>query len=197
MATTRRTATDMLMSVIRRNADIRLRIDQADIEQPHRATPQEPSFYDHVKTNMFQNNEDFMFETLSINKAMFEASLNLVSDIPLPSRGRRSFVCTHRDKMFFLVIFLTHGVKALKMACLPKIKTVTHVLSILNDTVTLYKERIVSNTVTKRNEFCDVLPLCSAVIDCTVVEMIGPALPFKERRVFFSGKHKKYCLKRR
>ena len=163
----------------------------------HKDTPQQPSFFDHVKTTLFGNNEDEMFETLAINKAMFEAALNIIDGVPLPTRGRRCFVCSHRDKLLFLLIFFTQGVKALKMACLPKVKSLAQVLSILHDIVALFGQRIVANTVFKRNERCEALPMCSCIVDCTVTEMVGPALPFKERRAFFSGKHKKYCLKKR
>ena len=129
---------------------------------------------------MFRNNEDEMFETLAINKAKFEAALNIVDSIPLPTRGRRSFVYSHRDKLLFLLIFLTQGIKALKMACLPKVKSLAKVLSLLHDTVALFGERIVTSTISKRNEQCEALPLCSSVVDCTVVETVGPALPFND-----------------
>ena len=196
MARTRVTPTDAFLTVIRRNAELRQRIDLAQDVQVQQRQPQQPSFFEHVKTTLFGNNEDEMFETLAINRAMFEAALNLVDTIPLPTRGRRSFVHTHRDKLLFLLVFLTQGVKALKMACLPKLKSLAQILSVLHDTVALFGPRIVTNTVNKRTELCEALPLCSSVVDCTVVEIVGPALPFKERRAYFSGKHKKYCLKK-
>ena len=138
-----------------------------------------------MKTTLFGNNEDETFDTFAINKAMFEAALNIIDGVPLPTRGRRSFVRSHRDKLLFLLIFLKQGIKALKMACLPKVKSLAQVLSILHDTIALFGQRIVANTVFKRNEQCEALPLCPGIVDCTVIEMVGPALPFNERRAFF------------
>ena len=132
-----------------------------------------------------------MFTTIAISRAMFEAALNIVDSLPLSARGRRGFVSSHRDKLFFLVLFLAQGIKALKVACLPHIKTAAQILNILQETVKLYGETIVSNTIAFRHESCDDFPRCSAVMDCTVVEIHGPALPFKERGKFASGKHKR------
>ena len=67
----------------------------------HREIPNNRRFFEHVKTTLFRNNEDEMFETLAINKAMFEAALNIVDSVPLATRGRRSFVHSHRDTLLF------------------------------------------------------------------------------------------------
>ena len=34
------------------------------------------------------------------------------------------------------------------------------------------------------------------MVDCTVVEITGPALPFHDKVKYHSGKHKKQCLKK-
>ena len=38
--------------------------------------------------------------------------------------------------------------------------------------------------------------MVSSVVDCTVVEIAGPDLPFGQKDDFYSGKHKKHCLKK-
>ena len=48
----------------------------------------------------------------------------------------------------------------------------------------------------KKKERCDDIPTVSCVIDCTVVEIMGPDLPFNQKDEYYSGKHKRHCLKR-
>ena len=168
MATPRQTPADVLLAVVRRNAATRDRIEQV-LPRPRPAIPQPPTFFVHVKTTMFRGDQNIMFQTLSINEAMFEAALNIIDSIPLPTRGRRGFVHSHRDKLFFLVIFLTQGMRALKMACLPKIKSGVQVLNVLHDTIKLFGPTIVENTIAFRNERWEDFPQCSTVLDCTVV----------------------------
>lgn len=195
MATPRQTPADLLRSVIRRNGETREQIQQV-LPRPRPDARQPPTFFDHVKISMFQGDKDAMFETLRINEAMFESALNIVDSIPLNTRGRRGFVHTHRDKLFFLIIFLTQGMGALKLACLPKIKSHAQVLNVLHDTVKLFGKTIVENTITFRHEEWEDFPQCSSVVDCTVVEIPGPAMPFHDRVKYHSGKHNKQCLKK-
>ena len=192
MARPRQTPANLLLAVMRRNAATREHIEQVQA-RPQRANPH---IFDHVKVTLFQGDKDRMFESLRINEAVFESALNIVDSLPLATRGRRSFIYSHSDKLFFLVIFLAQGMGALKLACLPKIKTHSQVLNILHDTVKLFGPTIVQNTVIFRHEQWENFHQCSAVVDCTVVEITGPALPFHDKVKYHSGKHKKQCLKK-
>ena len=157
----------------------------------HKDNPNNRRFFDHLKTMLLGNNEDEKFDTLAINKAMFETTSNIINIIPLPTRGRMGFVCSHHDKLVFFGSFSLNGLRPSKMTSLPKVEFLAQVLSILHDTVALLGQRNVTNTVFKRNELRDCIPQCPGIVDCTVIGIIGPALPLKERRAFFPGKHKK------
>ena len=38
--------------------------------------------------------------------------------------------------------------------------------------------------------------MVSSVVDCTVVEINGPDIPFGKKDEYYSGKHKRHCLKK-
>ena len=94
------------------------------------------------------------------------------------------------------MVFLTNGTKALKVMCLPKLNTPSAVLHVLHDTAKKFNEPLVRNLVRFRYERADGLPLVSTVVDCTVVEINGPDLPFGVKDEFFSGKYHRDCLKK-
>ena len=181
MARPRQTPTDILLSVLRRNNELRQRREVVlEQRRPPVHRPND-TFFEHFKNTHFQGNEEMMFQQLCINRGLFEAALNIVADLPLVGWGRRGFVYTIHDKLFFLVVFLPQGIKALRMAYMPKIKSLCQVLKVLHETVNLLHDRIVQNTVAFRNEQCPDDPRCSSVVDCTVVEITGPALPNHEK----------------
>ena len=62
--------------------------------------------------------------------------------------------------------------------------------------MTLFKDVLVRNLVEFRGERLDANPLVSSVVDCTVVEIAGPDLDFGKKDEYYSGKHKKHCLKK-
>ena len=130
------------------------------------------------------------------NQAVFTSGLNIVDSVPLQRRGSPSFVHTHRDKLLFLFVFLAHGTDTLKNMCLPHLNTPSAVLHVLHNTVVRFKDPLVRNLVRFRHERADGMPIVSAVVDCTVVEINGPNLPYGEKDDYYSGKHKWHCLKK-
>ena len=137
-----------------------------------------------------------MLNTMAISRLFFTSVLNLVNSVRIRTRGRPGFVHTHKDKLLFLIIFLKEGSKVLKRVCLPVLKDPSSITRNLHDAVSLFKEPILRNTIEFRHELVDDLPLVSAVVDCTVVEIQGPDLPFGQQSKFYSGKHKRDCLKK-
>ena len=71
--------------------------------------PQRTTFFDHVVQTFYEGSEERMFTEMNINRVFFDAAFNLVDSVPLRRRGRPSFVSIHRDKLLFLLIFLTRG----------------------------------------------------------------------------------------
>ena len=60
----------------------------------------------------------------------------------------------------------------------------------------MFEPNIVGGAVRYFDEFHPALPGTSLVVDCTVCPIRRPRQPFKEAKVFFSGKHWFYALKK-
>ena len=105
------------------------------------------TFFSHVANTFFGGDEDQLFRQFNINRTVFDAAFNLVSSIPLPRRGRRSFVQTHRDKLLFLFLFLTNGTKVLSRVCLPRLNCQSAILHHLHEAATLFIQPLLKNTV--------------------------------------------------
>ena len=195
------TPANALGEILRRNAIERASLTtvQAQREDPSQQTQpqrQRLTFYDHVVHVFYEDDEDAMLNDLAFNRLFFDSVLNLVDCVPLQRRGRPGFVHTHKDKLLFLIIFLKEGTDVLKRVCLPALTEPSSITRNLEHAIGAFKDTIVRNTVEFKNEQFEELPLVSSVIDCTVVEISGPAMPFNKRDVFYSGKHKRHCLKK-
>ena len=81
-------------------------------------------------------------------------------------------------------------------ACLPAISDPSTIMRNLHQTTVLFRDVLLRNTIEIERERCDDIPTVSCVVDCTVVEIMGPDLPFKQKDEFYSGKHKRHCLKK-
>ena len=137
-----------------------------------------------------------MFRELGINRAVFAAALNIVDSVPLQRRGRPGFVHSHKDRLLFLMAFLVSGTKGLKLMCFPRLVCPMAILRDLHEVAKSFLDPLTRNTIWFRHERADGLPLVSCVVDCTVVEINGPDLPFMQKDEYFSGKHKRHCLKK-
>ena len=192
----RQTAGDILLSTLRRTAAERNSILREAQDHPTQTTPTTTTFFDHVVHSFFEGSEERTFQHFNIPRALFDAALNLVDSVPLARRGRPSFVQTHKDKLLFLLIFLTNGTKALSMACLPRLNTPSAILHHIHEAANIFIDPLKRNTVLFLNEQAEGLPRVSSVVDCTVVEINGPDTPFRVKDVYYSGKHKRHCLKK-
>ena len=126
-----------------------------------------------------------MLQERTIGRNFFDATLNLVNSVRIRTRGRPSFVHTHRDKLLFLIVFLKEGTAALKKLCLPVLRDDSSVLRNLHQCAFLFKDALVDNTVEFNNERCEDNPMVSSVVDCTVVEINGPDIPFGKKDGYF------------
>ena len=82
------------------------------------------------------------------------------------------------------------------MLCLPRLTSVAAILHALHDAADRFSGLITRNSILFLHELAESLPIVSAVVDCTVVEIKGPDGPFRQQDVFYSGKHKRHCLKK-
>ena len=192
----RPSARDILMRVLRQTAAEREAIIMETTNHPAQIQVEHTTFLSHVVNSFFGGDEDQMFRQFNINRTVFDAAFNLVSSIPLPRRGRRSFVQTHRDKLLFLFLFLTNGTKVLSKVCLPRLNCQSAILHHLHEAATLFIQPLLTNTVLFFHERVEDLPHVSSVVDCTVVEIKGPDTPFRQQDSYYSGKHKRHCLKK-
>ena len=128
-----------------------------------------------------------MFRGLQIDRVVFFAALNCVDSVPLQRSGSPGFVNSHRDKLLFLMVFLSTGSTTLKTLCLPHMTSESAINHSLHDAANKFLDPLVRNNVTFEHEQVEQLPLVSAIVDCTVVEMKGPDSPFGEQDVYYSG----------
>ena len=165
------------------------------LQQPAQQ-PQQMSFFDHVLRTHYEGDEEVMLRRVAISSEFFYSALNPVDSVRVQRRGRPGFVHTQKDKLLCLIIFLKEGSSALKDACLPVIKDPTTVMRNLHQAASLFKDPLVRNMVRFNHERLDDIPLASAIVDCTVVEIKGPDTPFGQKDAYYSGKHSKHCLKK-
>ena len=148
---------ELLMRTIRRAERERDAIMAETLVRPK--VPQRATFYDHLVQTFFDGSEEAMFNGMNINRALFDAAFNLSSSVPLPRRGRPSFINTHRDRLLFLLIFLTKGTTALEKACLPRLNSQSAILHNVHEAADLFYQPLPRNAILFHNEQADGLPL--------------------------------------
>ena len=140
--------------------------------------------------------EEAMFERLKINRDVFDDALALVSEVATLTRGRRGTIRSNREKLFFLMVFLSRGIEVLEVLVTQNIKTREHVLENAKTFARLFHRNVVSGAVRFYNEVDPDALDAAMVVDCTVCKIRHPKRPFDEAKVFFSGKHFVYALKK-
>ena len=139
--------------------------------------------------------EGEMFERLKINRDVFEDALALVSEVANLTRGRRGKIRSNREKLFFLMVFLSRGIEVLEVLVTQNIKTREHILENAKTFARLFHGNIVG-AVRFYNEVDPDALDAAMIVDCTVCKIRRPKRPFDEAKVFFSGKHFIYALKK-
>ena len=145
----------------------------------------------------FLGDELRMLRELRIDTNAFEDLVSSVADIPLQRRGRRTFVFLRKERVLFLHVFLAFGPNVTHALVLPRVKSTTEVTAIAKRIASAYADRFRSVFIARQDFLGNEPDLANFVIDCTVVQVKRPCLPFDEAKNWFSGKHYIYCLKRR
>ena len=78
--------------------------DEAPAAQRGADIPPEEQWWDHLITHFFQRDETSLFVDQHIGTVIFNVLLNAVEDLPLQTRGSRSFIHSHREQTHFLHI---------------------------------------------------------------------------------------------
>ena len=153
-------------------------------------------WWDHLLGNFFGGDEDAMFTDLRMNKRVFRLVVSAVDDIALARRGRRAFVFSHEERIIFLHVYLAFGIDVITMLLTPRIRTVCEIHRIAKSTCEMYAARLRGLFVVGRNEWRRDTNNVGYVIDCTVVQVKRPGVGFEEAKLWFSGKHHIYCVKK-
>ena len=103
---------------------------------------------------------------------------------------------TQREMLLFLLIFMAHGVKSLEILVAKFIKKREQVQKLAKRIAKKFKANIVDGFVRFGNEELPDVPQAALIVDCTVCQVRRPKQPFSEAKVFFSGKHYIYALKK-
>ena len=95
------------------------------------------------------------------------------------------------------MVFLSKGIDTLEVLLTTVISTRSHIVETVKNIAQLFYNNLVDGAVGYNCEVDEVVPEASLVVDCTVCEIHRPKRPFDAAKVFFSGKHYIYALKRR
>ena len=92
--------------------------------------------------------------------------------------------------------FMSQGVRVVELLVKRWIKTRQHVLRRAEAIAQLFGSSLVGGAVRFFSETVEEAPDAAMIIDCTVCQIKRPKRPFEEAKVFFSGKHFIYALKK-
>ena len=183
----------MLEAELDRGQARRERIQAAALRRPQHPR-QEEKWWPFLR-ELYGTDGD-IFRRTRIDRRLFDEVLSFVSVIPLETRGRRGSIRTHRE-LLFLLIYMAHGVKYLEILVAKFIKKREQIHKLAKRTAKRFRTTIVEGFVRFGNEEHPEVPEAALIVDCTVCQIRRPKQPFDEAKVFFSGKHNYYALKRK
>lgn len=137
------------------------------------------------------------FTTSDINNLYY--ILNDLFSTLRSKKGRKPPIEEIDQLLLFLYYFKTYS--PLKQISLFFKASPTYIADVLKKMISLFRPVLESEFIVKYRSlsidepFSD-FPVVKLVIDCTVQEIPRYSNSFKDNKIFFSNKHKKYCLKR-
>ena len=120
------------------------------------------------------DNEDAMFEKLTIHKNVVYDALALVGNVATETRGKKGAIHSNRERLLFLMIFLSRGVQVLELLVSRWIKTREHLLERVRKIANVFYGNLVGGTVRFFNETILEAPEVALIVDCTVVQIKRP-----------------------
>ena len=144
----------------------------------------------------FFGSEEALFERLRVNREVFDDALAFVAEVVPSVRGRRGWIHSNREKLLFLLVFMSQGVEVLEVLVSQRIKTREHVTETVKAVAKLFYDNIMRGAVRFYNDIDEEAPDVALIVDCTVCRIRRPKRPFDEAKTFFSGKHFIYALKK-
>ena len=137
----------------------------------------------------FFGNETALFETVGIDRDVFDDALALTAETAQERRGKLGALRTNREKRLFLVIFMRKGIDVLELLVVDFIKTREHIVERVKKIAQLFYRNLVRGAVRFFGETVPEAPDAALIVDCTVCQIRRPKKPLDEAKVFFSGKH--------
>ena len=184
------TTLDELLTTIETDAEEILAAGTQTVELPTEEEQWWPQLIDQF------GSVEGIFARLGLDRGVFDQALALVSDVVGERRGRKSAIRTNREKLLFLMIYMSKGVEVLELLVSRFIRTREHVMERAKTYAALFRDNIVEGAVRHFDETHASAPGSSLVVDCTVCPIRRPKQSFKDAKVFFSGKHWFYALKK-
>ena len=129
--------------------------------------------------------EEIMYEKLKVNREVFEDALALVGDVVHPTRGRKSSIRSNREKLFFLLVFMSPGVDVLELLVTNQIRSRDHVVEMVKRVAVLFRNNLVNGCIRYLREVDPETPDSALIVDCTVCRIVRLKQPFREAKVFF------------
>ena len=144
----------------------------------------------------FFGTENALFETVGTDRDVFDDALGLTSETVQERRGKLGALRTNREKLLFLMIFMRKGIDVIELLVVNFIKTREHIVERAKKIAQLFYSNLVGGTVRFFGETVPEAPDAALIVDCTVCQIRRPKKPFDEAKVYFSGKHFVYGLKK-
>ena len=102
--------------------------------------------------------ENSIFTRLRIDRGVFEEALALVVNVSGERRGRRSVIRSNRERLLFLMIFMSKGVEVLEQLVTRFFRTREHIVERAKAFAAMFEPNIVGGAVRYFDEFHPALP---------------------------------------
>ena len=103
---------EQLEQQLRRLEDHSRLVQTAAVDRRPRQ-PRNETWWEHVVG--IYGDEGVLFERTGVDRAVFLDSLALVRDVHRDTRGKRSIINTNKERLFYLVAFMSSGVRVLEV----------------------------------------------------------------------------------
>ena len=94
------------------------------------------------------------------------------------------------------MVFMSRGVDVLELLVTNQIRSRDHVVEMVKRIADLFRNNLVNGCVRYLREVDPEAPDSAMIVDCTVCRIMRPKQPFRDAKVFFSGKHYISALKK-
>ena len=156
--------------------------------------PRTPSLMNTL-ISIYSNKSNIM-KSFKIQYHIYKEMKNTLENIDLNHRGKIGFIGNLEDRIIALLLFMKTGsTSIIKTATHGAIKHQGSIQNILNDSARKFRDKLVEQYVYFENVNLGNTNITS-VVDCTVVPICRPHTTFMDSKIYYSGKHKQYAMKK-